>query len=113
MMDDRVRLKDMQEAVRRINKYAVFGRERFESDELVQVFIAHQLVILGEAASRVSDGFRANHPELPWREMIGMRNVLVHAYFTVDVDAVWGVVARDLPALAVGLDRILGNPAAQ
>jgi len=112
MIDDRVRLEDMQEAVRRINRYAVLGRERFENDELVQVFFAHQLVILGEAASRVSNGFRESHPELPWREMIGMRNVLVHGYFAVDLEAVWGVIERDLPALWSGLERILGTPSA-
>ena len=75
--------------------------------------VTRALEIVGEAARQVPLELQQRYPHLPWQEMIGMRNVLVHAYFTVDVDAVWGVVARDLPALAVGLERILGNPAAQ
>ena len=62
MRDDRVRLADMLEAMRRIERYAVLGRNRFEQDELVQVYFVHQLVILGEAASRLSPAFRAAHP---------------------------------------------------
>jgi uncharacterized protein with HEPN domain len=107
MRDDRVRLEDMLEAMRRVQRYAALGRDRFEVDELIQVYFVHQLVILGEAASRLAPSFRDQHPDLPWRQMMGMRNVLVHGYFTVDLEAVWGVIERDLPPLSAELERIL------
>jgi len=105
--DDLARLEDMLAAIERIERYAVEGRERFERDELVQVFFLHQLMILGEAASRVSSAFRDATPDLPWRQMMGLRNVLVHGYFTIELDAVWGVVERDLPPLKEQLQRLL------
>jgi uncharacterized protein with HEPN domain len=103
------RLEDMLAAIGRIERYAVEGRERFERDELVQVFFLHQLMILGEAASRVSPAFRDASSDLPWRQMMGLRNVLVHGYFAIEADTVWGVVERDLPPLKVQLQRLLGE----
>ena len=99
MRDDRVRLEDMLEAIRRVQRYAALGQDRFEADELVQVYFVHQLVVLGEAASRLSPSLRNEYPDLPWRQMMGLRNVLVHGYFTVDLDAVWGVIERPAPAV--------------
>jgi uncharacterized protein with HEPN domain len=75
----------------------------------VQVHFVHQLSILGEAASRVSPAFREDHPQLPWRQMTGMRSILVHGCFTVDLGAVWGVIERDLPPLRSEPDRILAS----
>jgi uncharacterized protein with HEPN domain len=56
-------------------------------------------LILGEAAVRVSDEFKENHPDVSWPEIIGMRNILVHNYFGIDFDVVWGAVETDLPKL--------------
>jgi uncharacterized protein with HEPN domain len=97
--DDRARLQDILEAVERIEKYAARGRPAFERDELVQTWIIHYLLVLGEAAGGLSVDFRKRHPEKVWAEAVGRRNILIHRYFGVEVDLVWPVVENDLPAL--------------
>lgn len=99
MRDDRVRLLDIQEAIERIEKYARQGQEAFEQEELIQTWIVHHLQIIGEAARALSSDLKDQHPEMPWSKIIGMRNLLVHDYFGIDVDVVCAVVERDLPAL--------------
>jgi uncharacterized protein with HEPN domain len=110
MRDDRERLLDMLEAIERIDRYAVRGRAAFDRDELIQSWVIQQLQILGEAAARVNSGLRAAHPEVPWRQIIGMRNVLTHGYFEIDLDIVWSVVEHDLAALRSQLAAIVGRP---
>ena len=110
MRDDRERLLDIQEAIARIEKYAARGRESFEHDELIQSWVVHHLQLIGEAARALSDAFRGQHAEVPWSQIIGMRNILVHHYFEVDVNVVWSVVERDLIDLKGKVDRILTFP---
>lgn len=107
MRDYRERLLDILEAIERIEKYAAQGREDFENDELVQTWIVHHLQIIGEAARALPGNFIDQHPEIDWSEIIGMRNILVHNYFGVDVDVVWAVVERDLPDLKNKIQAIL------
>jgi uncharacterized protein with HEPN domain len=99
MRDDRTRLQDILEAVEHIEKYGARGRAAFEQDELVQTWIIHYLLVLGEAASGLSVEFRKRHPEKVWAEAVGRRNILIHRYFGVEVDLVWPVVENDLPVL--------------
>ncbi len=107
MRDDRARLQDILEAVERIEKYGARGRAAFERDELVQTWIIHYLLVLGEAASGLSVEFRKRHPEKVWAEAVGRRNILIHRYFGVEVDLVWLVVENDLPVLKRMLKDIL------
>jgi uncharacterized protein with HEPN domain len=65
--------------------------------------------IIGEAASRVSDAVRSQHSDIPWAEIIGMRNRLVHAYFDVDLERVCDTLALDLPPLIVQLEQVLAD----
>ncbi len=97
MKDDGVYLADIQEAIMRIMRYAEAGRERFLSDELLQDAILRNFQVLGEAARRVSEEFRASHPELPWQDMIGMRNVIIHDYAELDLATLWETIVQDLP----------------
>jgi uncharacterized protein with HEPN domain len=107
MRHDRLRLLDIQEAIERIEKYASQGQEAFEHEELIQTWIVHHLQIIGEAARALSSDLRDQHPEMPWSKIIGMRNILVHDYFGIDVDVVWAVVERDLPDLKLQIETIL------
>ena len=101
------RFLDMLEAIQRIEKYAGRGRQAFVADELIQTYIVHSLQILGEAAAKIPSDQQREYPELPWPKMIGMRNVLVHNYFNIDLDIVWQVVESELPILKESLNRIL------
>ncbi|BDA70973.1 nucleotidyltransferase [Calothrix sp. PCC 7716] len=99
MRDNREKLHDILEAIERIDRYAVQGREAFEENELIQTWFIQHLQIIGEAARALSAEIREQNPEVPWSQMIGMRNVLTHNYFEIDLDVVWLVVERELPKL--------------
>jgi uncharacterized protein with HEPN domain len=107
MRDDRERLLDILEAIERIEKYTSKGREVFEDDELIQTWVIHHLEIIGEASRSLSAQIRQEHPETPWSEIAGMRNILVHHYFGVDSSAVWNAVDRDLPSLKQQIEAML------
>ena len=101
------RFLDMMEAIQRIDKYAGRGRQAFVADELIQTYIVHNLQILGEAVAKIPTEQQREYPELPWPKMVGMRNVLVHNYFSIDLDIVWQVVESELPALKEKIERIV------
>jgi len=103
---DRERIIDMLEAIENLQRYTDKGREAFDGDELIQTWVVHHLEIIGEAASRLGTGFRAEHLEVPWSQIIAMRNILAHEYFGIDLDEVWQVVERDLPELKQKLKAI-------
>jgi uncharacterized protein with HEPN domain len=107
MRDVTERLLDIMEAIERIEKYAAEGRQSFEQNELIQTWIVHHLGIIGEAASKLGHSFHEAYPAIPWAQIIAMRNILVHEYFGMDLEAVWRAVERDLPELKAKLDAIL------
>lgn len=109
MREPEERLRDMLEAIERIEKYAPRGRQAFDDDELLQTHFVHYLQVFGEAAFKLPPELRDQHPEVPWDDIIGMRHILVHDYFRVDLDLVWSVVQNDLPALKGKLQSILRN----
>ena len=79
----------------------------FEDDRLHQLAILKAVEIIGEAASRISEETKAKHPGIPWSEIIGMRNRLVHGYFAVRLDRVWRTVQDDLPPLIAQLEALV------
>lgn len=99
MRDDRERLQDILEAIEHIEKYAAKGRAVFEQDELIQIWFLQYLQIIGEASRALSTNIRESNPEVPWGKIIGMRNILVHNYFEIDLPIVWNAVERELPEL--------------
>jgi uncharacterized protein with HEPN domain len=105
--DDRERLLDILEAIERTERYAERGKLAFEKDELVQVWVLHHLQIIGEAARALDDSFKAESPEIPWTQIVGMRNILVHQYFDIDTEIVWSVVENDLPRLKAKIQGLL------
>ena len=105
MRSDQDRLLDMLDAMDAIERRAV-TKDAFDKDELVRVWCLHHIIIIGEAASRLSAKLREENPTVPWRDMVGMRNAVVHGYFDVDWDEVWGVVERDLKPLREAVAHI-------
>ena len=85
-------------------------RERFDSDENLQLAQVHRIQIIGEAARRVSTAGRQSHPEIPWQQIVGMRHKVVHDYFEIDYDAVWGVLINDLQVLIAALETFVPQP---
>ena len=87
-----------------------FGDERsqlaFLEDLKTQSAVLHQLTELGEAVRRVSQAFRDAHPEVPWQSIAGLRSRIIHDYDDIDLDQVWEVIRRDLPALIPALEQI-------
>lgn len=98
--DDIIRIRHMQDAAREALSF-VAGRSRgdLEHDRMLVLAIIKELEIIGEAAAKVSAETRANFSDVPWQDMIGMRNRLIHGYFDVDIDRVWDTVSYDLPEL--------------
>lgn len=107
MRNPREHLKDILEAIAAIERYAGRGRKAFLGDELIQVWVFHHLQIIGEAAAQLGREFHARHADVPWPQIVAMRNVLVHEYFGVDLDRVWQTVEHDLPALKPEVERLL------
>jgi len=97
---DRDYVDHIRQAIDRIDEYlAGVTRERFLADRMLQDAVIRNIEIVGEAARKVSDGFTALYPQVPWRAIAGMRNRLAHGYFAVNLVTVWNVTQSDLPAL--------------
>lgn len=86
---------------------AGMDRAAFLADVKTQAAVMHQIIILGEVVKRLSDGFKAANAHIPWADIAGMRNRLVHEYDDVDMDLVWDVVAKDMPVFLANLDPLL------
>jgi uncharacterized protein with HEPN domain len=81
------------------------SREELGQDLKTQSSILHQLLVVGEAVKRLSDTFRGNHPRVAWREFAGLRDVLIHQYDDVDLDAIWKTLTVDIPILISYLEK--------
>jgi uncharacterized protein with HEPN domain len=108
---DAGRLEHIVTAIERVRRYASDGRATFLADPRTQDAVIRNLEIIGEAASRISGALQEAHPDLPWEQMRGLRNRLVHAYFDVDLGIVWDVVERELPELATRIAAIQATSA--
>lgn len=99
-LPDVVYLRHMLDAIQRLEEYAVrTTREEFDEDPIIQDGFIRRITVLGEAAGKISKGFAASHPEIPWPDITGIRHKLVHDYFTVDIDVVWDTATISAPSL--------------
>lgn len=100
MWRDPAWLLDMLAAAQKVQEYvAGIDEAQFLASSRDQDAVLRQLTVLGEAAKRVSQEFRADHPEIPWRQIAGLRDVVVHDYLLVDLEEVWRITQEDIPPL--------------
>ena len=105
--DPRVYLAHIMECIEKIEQFTADGQTRFLRDAMVQDAVLRNFEVIGEAAKRLDDEYRAEHAEIPWRALAGLRDVLIHQYEGVDTRQVWVIVERDLPGLRAAIAALL------
>jgi uncharacterized protein with HEPN domain len=96
---DRLYLESIRDCLDRIAEYTETGEETFLVSRLIQDGVIRNLEVIGEATKNLSAELRASNPEVPWRQIAGMRDVLIHDYLKVNLARVWRTVVSDLPPL--------------
>ncbi|MDD1444303.1 DUF86 domain-containing protein [Dolichospermum sp. ST_sed3] len=108
MKDDLFYIESILSSIERIQSY-ISGKdqETFVGDFITQDASVRQLEIIGEATKRISKDFRNNNPEIPWADMAGMRDVLIHDYIDVDLEIVWKTASESIPKLKALLEKLV------
>jgi len=104
---ERLRILDILDAIDRIASYTEeMSYEAFLADRKTQDAVTRNIEIIGEAARSLPLDFKERHPEVPWNEIVAMRNVIVHQYFGILPDVVWDVIRNELPSLRVQIGQL-------
>ncbi len=110
MKNDAVYIKHILGAIDKIGEYSKgLTKKQFLGKSLVQDAIIRQIEIIGEASKLVSDKTRSKNAKIPWRDIVGMRDKLIHAYFGVDLDAVWETLKKDIPFLKKEIKNLISK----
>lgn len=105
---DKARLQHIYEAINEIESYTSNCKyEEFELNSMMQYATVKQLEIIGEAANHITDHFKRIYNEIQWREIVGLRNLLVHEYFGIDTKIIWDILESDIPKLKNEVEEIL------
>lgn len=83
------------------------NEKEFKTNELVQSAVIRKIEIIGEATKQISNKTKDKYPNIPWKDIAGMRDKLIHGYFGVDIDAVWDTIQRDIPKLKKDIEKVL------
>lgn len=106
MKKDSVYVRHILDAIDKIEQYIQIGYDDFMLQSHWQDAVIRQLEIVGEATKRLSEGLRESYPDVPWRRIAGLRDVLIHDYMGVDLEAVWQVTQKNIPLLKEQLREI-------
>jgi len=106
--DQQVYMEDIVEACQRIRDYCRgMTREQFSKDPKTLDAVVRNLEIIGEAVKKIPEGLRVQHPDIEWKKIAGLRDILIHEYFGVDVEILWDIVSQKLPGLLKEVQGIL------
>lgn len=102
-------IQDMLEAIEKIEKYteSIEDLDEFKRNNMVADAVLRNLEIIGEAARNIPEEIRAKYSEIPWNRVVGLRNIVIHGYFVVDLDVIWVIIKEQLPELKDVLFRML------
>ena len=103
-ISDQERVDDILEFAQTLTSLVANGYEEFCNKVVLQLSIERLIISIGEACSKISPEFQAAHPEIPWRDIVSMRNLLIHAYQRIDLIQVWKAASKDLPDLVQNLN---------
>ena len=107
MSRDRIYLLHIRDAIEKIEAYIAVGKERFLQETHWHDAVIRQLEIIGEATKNISPELRKKHVDVPWRRIAGLRDVLIHNYMGVDLEAVWEITQTSLPEFKASVTRII------
>jgi len=96
----RLFIEDILESIKLIEKYlGDISKENFDNNQKLKDSVVRRLEIIGEAVKNIPDSFRKKYPEVPWRKIAGLRDIITHTYFNIDLDITWDIIKKDIPDL--------------
>ncbi len=100
-------LEDIKDAINKIEKYTQkISFKKFANDQKTIDAVVRNLEIIGEAANQIPASIRKNYPDIPWSEIVDMRNKIIHEYFGVDIDILWQSLKEDIPTLKIQIRKV-------
>jgi len=109
MKDERLYLSNIKECIERIEEYTKGGKEEFMQNKMIQDAVIRNFEIIGEATKRLSPELRSQYSDVPWQQMAGLRDVLIHDYLKVNLNLVWQIIEQNLSDLKRQVTAILQN----
>lgn len=100
--DNSVYIEHILDSLQRIDEY-IENREQFFNSHLIQDAVVRNLQVMAESTQRLSEAVKIANPHIPWKQISGFRNILVHDYLGIDLEVIWSVIEQDLPALGTAL----------
>ncbi|HJU06394.1 MAG TPA: DUF86 domain-containing protein [Nitrospiraceae bacterium] len=109
--DYRIYAEDISEAIAKINRYMKgLDRQTFSDDEKTFDAVVRNIEVIGEAVKKLPEHIRIQHPTVEWKKIAGVRDILIHEYFGIDVEIIWDIIQNKLPALEKEVSHIVANP---
>ena len=110
MKNARLPLEHIRQAMRFLLD-RVHSKKDLEQDEVLRYAVERNFTVIGEAAKRIPESVRKENPQIPWKEMAGMRDMIIHEYDEIDLDEVWETIEKDIPKTLENIDRLLADNA--